>query len=122
MIPKRAGHLPALAVVRRSEEAAGQRPAPDDARLIGVACGERPDAGGAPVDRAPPHILFFVALGLRRIDRHCDLLPAVSVRTMELDAEMSEIERRVMPAVPRIRDRQRDVVAKEIDRADVPSA
>src|SRR6516165_7140307 len=122
MIPERADHLPALAVVRRSEEATGQRSAPDDARLIGVACGERPDAGRAPVDRAPPHILFFVTLGLRRIDRHCDLLPAVSVRAMELHPEMSVIERRVMPAVARIGERERDIVAKEIDCADFPSA
>src|SRR5437660_1034467 len=89
MIPERMKHLPALPMIGRPEEPAGQRSAPDDARLIGVACGERPNAGGAPVYRTPPHVLFFVTVGLGRIDRYCNLLPTVSVRAMELDAEMS---------------------------------
>ena len=41
---------------------------------------------------------------------------------MELHAEMSVIERGVMAAIARIRECESDIVAKEIDRADFPSA
>jgi hypothetical protein len=41
---------------------------------------------------------------------------------VKLDAEMAVIERRVMPAVALVAQRERDVVAEEIDARDLPSA
>src|SRR5215831_9662666 len=109
-------------MIRRTKQAARQRPAPDDARLIGIACCKRPDARGAPVDRPPPHILLFVTFGLGRIGRNGDLLPAAAVLAMEFHSKMTMIECRIGPPVAPIGQRERDVVAEEIERADIPAA
>src|SRR5207248_11799495 len=71
--------------------------------------------------RASPHILFFVAFGLRRIDGHSYFFPPIPVRAMELYPEMPVVECCVVPAVARIRQRQRDVIAEEIDGSDLPA-
>src|SRR5438309_11696094 len=110
VIPQCTNHLPARSMIRRSEQPARQGSAPKDARLIGIAGGERPDASRAPVDRASPHILLFITVGLGRVDRDCNFLPAASIRAMELHSEMSMVERRIIPALAPIRERQRDVI------------
>src|SRR5207253_6387004 len=56
MIPQRADHFPALAVIWRAEQPAWQRAAPDDARLVGAAGRERPDARRRPLDGTAPHV------------------------------------------------------------------
>src|SRR5262249_45889761 len=105
MVPQRAHHVPALAVIGRAEEAARQRAAPDDAGLVGAAGRERPDARQAPAERAAPEIEFFVAFRLRRIDRRGDLFPTIARRAVQLDAEMAVVERRVTPAVAMVDER-----------------
>src|SRR5262245_4057886 len=51
MIPQRADHFPALAVIARTEKPARQSPTPDDTGLVDTARGERPDARRAPIER-----------------------------------------------------------------------
>src|ERR1700716_238640 len=96
MVPQRADHLPALSVVGRLEQAARKRSTPEDARLVATAGRERPDAGRAPGERSAPHVLLLVALRLRRICGSSNLLPARRRRAVELDAEMTVVERSVV--------------------------
>src|SRR5438876_10241619 len=76
MLPERAHHLPAPPMIGGAKKSARQRPAPDDAGLVGAAGRERPDACRAPIDRPPPHVVLLVAVGLGRISGSGDLLPA----------------------------------------------
>jgi hypothetical protein len=122
MIPQAADHLPACPAIGRTEEPAGERATPDDARLIAAAGCECPDTRRAPIDGPAPHIVFLVTLGLGRIDRHGDLFPSLPVRAVKLHSEMTVIERGVMAAVARVAQRKRDIVAEEIDGLDVPFA
>src|SRR5262249_27476766 len=94
VIPERADHVPALPAIVRSEQAARQRSAPDDAGLVRAARFERPHAGSAPIDRAAPHVVLFVTLWFGRIGGDGDLLPTVPRRAVELDAEVAMVERR----------------------------
>src|SRR5262249_57457880 len=75
VIPQGADHLPALAVVRRAKQAARLRSAPNEAGLLATAGLERPDAGRAPFQRPPPHVVLLVSLRLRRIAGGGTLLP-----------------------------------------------
>src|SRR6516165_222096 len=112
MVPERAHHLPALAVIFGAKEAAGERPAPEDPGLIRAAGRQRPDARRAPLDRPSPHIFLFMSFGLGRISRSGNFLPAaVRLGPMQLDPEMTMIERRVMAPIAGIAERQGDVVA-----------
>src|SRR5215510_2170947 len=120
VIPQRADHLPALAVIVRAEQATRQCAAPDGAGLVSAARCQRPDLCGAPFDLAAPHVLLFVAFGLGRIGRCRDLLPAVGGRAVQLDAEMAVVERRIALAVARVGEGQRYVVAQEVDAGNVP--
>src|ERR1700734_609054 len=87
VIPERADHLPAIAVIARAKQAAGQRAAPEDARLVGAARLQRPDARRAPRERTAPHIVLLHAFGLLRVGGGGDLLPPGRRRAVHLDAE-----------------------------------
>src|SRR5262245_20489161 len=89
MIPERAHHVPARAMVARTEQAAGLGATPDDAGLVGTACRKRPDARRRPGERAAPHVVFLQPLGFGRIDRRRNLLPAGRSRAVQLDAEVA---------------------------------
>src|SRR5262249_5600825 len=104
----------------RTEQAAWKRPAPNDALLVTTAGRERPDFGGAPIHRPTPHVDLLVTFGLRRIGGRRDLFPARRGRAVQLDPEVAVIERRIVTSVARIGQRERDIVAKEVDAGDIP--
>src|SRR5262249_55447039 len=120
MVPKRAHHLPAVAAILRAKQPAGQCSTPDDARLVGAAGRERPDASSGPVYRPPPHVLFLVAFRFRGISWGCDFLPAITFRAVKLHPEMSVVESCIGSAVAPITQRESDVVAEEVDGRDSP--
>src|SRR3954454_22443646 len=83
VIPQRAHHLPALAMIIGAEQATRQCSAPDGTGLVRAAGRPRPDLRGAPFELAAPHVLLLVALGLRWIGRGWNLLPAVGGRAVQ---------------------------------------
>src|SRR5580693_3090026 len=122
MLPERTHHLPALPVVDRAEEAAGQGSTPDGSGLVGAAGRQCPDSRRAPVERTAPHVKLLVALRLGRVDGSGDLLPTVSRRTVKLDPEVTMVQRRILQPVASVGQRERDIVAEKIDFRDLPAA
>src|SRR5207248_42993 len=96
---------PGLAAVLRAKQPAGNRAGPERALAAGL---QAPD-----LDELPRCLL---AVGLRRIGRHRDLLPALAaVRgAAQLDAEVAEVERGVEHAVAGVGQHHRDRVAEEM--------
>src|SRR5216683_2371213 len=120
MIPERTDHLPAVAMIDRAKQAAWQRAAPDDARFVGTAGLQRPDARRAPRERSAPHVIFFEALWLWRVGGGRNLFPIRRRRAMQFDAEVTMIERHKVAAATLIRQRKTDIVAQEVHLRDVP--
>jgi hypothetical protein len=120
VIPERTDHLPAVAMIGRTKQTARQRAAPDPARFVATAGLQRPDARGAPCEWTAPHVGLFDAFGLRRVCRGRDLFPPRCRRTVQFDAEMAVIERRVVAAAAVIGQRESDVVAQEVYLFDGP--
>lgn len=113
-VPQRLVARPGIAVVPRQEQAARNRPAPDQTGLIGAAALE------AELVRHARSILVAFDLGE---GRRRDLLPALAVvgRALQLDAEMAERRRGVERTVPRVGEQRRDRVAEESHLCDLPS-
>src|SRR5207253_7687071 len=122
--PERLDQLPRAAPVARTEQAAGDRPAPEDARLLRASRLERPDplqppGDGRTLERVDVH-LIRARLG---IDRDPDLLPRPPAvrRAVQLRAEVAVFKGRVEGPIARVGQRHRHVVPLERDLADLPA-
>src|SRR5579871_540148 len=111
MIPEAIDELPTLGPIGRVEQSAADRPGPEFAWLLARL--KRPD-----FQNAGPILSFR-----RRKGGAGDFLPcrALVLGGMQLDAEMTELERGIKPAVPGIRHGKRDGIAKKGRAGDLPA-
>jgi hypothetical protein len=113
-VPQRLVERPGVTAIPRQEQAAGNRPAPDQARLIGAAALQTEQ-----VRHARP---ILVSFNLRE-SRCRNLLPVFAVvrRALQLDAEMAERLRGIERAIARVQQEHGNRIAEKGGPCDLPS-
>ena len=95
LVPQWLVQLPRFAAIDRAEQAAGQGAGPDRVARCTTASLNRPD-----LDQLPGHATGRLTGGLLWVDRRGHFMPADAgiVRRVQLDAEVTEVQRRLHAA------------------------